>query len=570
MKKTYQFNLSIASKFYLVGWFYFLSNIAVAQIVFENIQSPIYSFIEELANDKYIELNSCIKPYSRQYISQKLLEAENHIAKMTSRQKSELIYYKSIYSLEENLNDTTNIPNTSKDKPLKYLFNPIGIKYLSKNFKFYAQPIIGRSYIFRDDKEYCYVNKIGASTYAYLGKNIGIYASLTDNYQYKYIFPKPNQLINLQGASYKINQGGRIGADFSDMVGGITYSWRWGSLGIVKDNLVWGDNINGSNIFSGRTPSFGMIQLKMSPASWIDFNYFHGWLTSMVIDSSRSYISQNGIQRNIYREKYIASNMLTIRPINNLNFSFGNSIIYSDKSIQIAYLIPFMFYKSVDHSITMGTENENSQLFFNLSSRNIKHVHLYASYFIDEFSFTRIFSTKRHNFTSAKIGFSISNLLFKNTSLSAEYTKTNPLTYKHRLETTTFGTNNYDFGHYLGDNAMDVFVSISYKPIPVVKFTISGNYAQKGNDYEYKIISGQRLDEYPIMKNITWGKKEFCAKIDIIFLKNIYFNIGYIHSQTTGFDIDGKSKTEYLNKFSPTFFQGIKNFYFFGVNLGFN
>lgn len=540
------------------------------QIVFESLNNkPLYDFLDELASEKIITLNSCIKPYSRQFIFDKLFEAKSKSPNINKRQKKELESYLSIFSIENNAFDTINQKTLFGKKTLGLLIKPISLQYRDSNFRLFIQPIIGRSYIVRDDKQFQYHNTVGASTFAYLGKNIGVYADLTDHYLYKYVFPMPEHLSLLQGGSYKINNGSRKGADYSEMIGGINYSWKWGSVGIVKDNLIWGDNLNGSNIFSGRTPSFGMIQLKMSPARWIDFNYFHGWLPSMVIDSSRSYVSQNGIQRNIYRDKYIAANMISIQPFKNLYFSMGNSIIYSDKSFQIGYLIPFMFYKSIDHSLTMGTENENSQMFFNISSRNIKHVHLFASYFIDEWSFKRISDKSSYNFTSGKIGINLTNFPIKNLSIGAEYTQTSPMTFKHRLETTTFGTNNYNFGHYMGSNSRDFFACITYKPIPMLKINFSGNIAQKYNDYEYVLIPNKPVDSYPVMQDIIWEKREFVLRIDWTIFKNTYLHIGFNHSQITGFDVDNKTALDYLTKFSPDFYFGNRNFYFFGVNLGF-
>ena len=46
------------------------------QVVYEDINNTwIYEFLDELANLKVIEINSVVKPYSRQYIAEKLKEA---------------------------------------------------------------------------------------------------------------------------------------------------------------------------------------------------------------------------------------------------------------------------------------------------------------------------------------------------------------------------------------------------------------------------------------------------------------------------------------------------------------
>lgn len=112
---------------------------------------------------------------------------------------------------------------------------------------------------------------------------------------------------------------------------------------------------------------------------------------SNVVDSTKYYV-ENGITK-WYRNtnKFIAANMFTLTPFRNFNFSFGNSIIYAENNVQPAYLLPIAFYKSIDHTMTKGikTENQNSQLFINISSQNIKHLHLYTSVFVDELKLSR-------------------------------------------------------------------------------------------------------------------------------------------------------------------------------------
>ena len=232
--------------------------------------------------------------------------------------------------------------------------------------------------------------------------------------------------------------------------GGITYTWKWGSFGAIKDHFVWGDNEHGSNIFSGRTPSFAHLHLHLKPARWLDFNYIHGWLVSNVIDSAKNYYVNGSLNRQVFRPKYVAANLATITLVKGLDVSIGNSIVYSDQNVNPAYLIPVFFYKSVDHTQTSTGADElgqNAQMFFNISSRNIKNVHLYLSGFIDEISFSNALDEKEQsNFISGKIGMKISNLFHKNIFLTGEYTRTNPITYRHYVATTTFESNGYNMG----------------------------------------------------------------------------------------------------------------------------
>jgi len=57
----------------------FCSIAGTAQVVYEDINNKgIYDFLDELANLKVIEINSVVKPYSRQFIAEKLVEAKEY------------------------------------------------------------------------------------------------------------------------------------------------------------------------------------------------------------------------------------------------------------------------------------------------------------------------------------------------------------------------------------------------------------------------------------------------------------------------------------------------------------
>ena len=107
----------------------------------------------------------------------------------------------------------------------------------------------------------------------------------------------------------------------------------------------------------------------------------------MISSTARAYISPNGNLRERFREKYMAANMFTIIPVKGLNLSFGNSIIYSDQNDNPAYFIPVFFYKSVDHTLTSyKIENQNSQMFLDISLRLIKHTHFFLTAYWDDFA----------------------------------------------------------------------------------------------------------------------------------------------------------------------------------------
>ncbi len=439
----------------------------------------MYEYLDELANIKIIEINSVVKPFSRNYIAEKLTEVRNTSDKLNTRQLNELNFYLLEYKLEiDSLPDYKKLNFFKKKKNLATSINPLGFYYKDKLFTFAIKPIWGINYFFNENGS-IYHRWGGLESHAYIGKHWGFYASLRDNNETKVISDTSFFTLR-EGGAYKYTEDG--GGDYSEMRGGIFYSWKWGSFGLVKDHLTWGNNYHGANIFTDRAPSFAQIKLRMKPAKWFELNYFHGWLVSMEIDSARSYYSPDP-DREVYRPKYMAANMMTFTPWKRLNISIGNSIIYSDMGVHPAYLIPIMFYKSIDHTLNEDIDNQNSQMFMDVSSRQIKHLHLYGTFFIDELKVERITNDTLHNFWSMKLGVKVSDFLLHNFSLNVEYTKSVPITYQHRVPTLTFESNYYNMGHYLRDNSQEIYIAAEYKILRGLHVRAYYLLAQHGPDY---------------------------------------------------------------------------------------
>jgi hypothetical protein len=371
----------------------------------------------------------------------------------------------------------------------------------------------------------------GAEMMGYIGSNFGFYISLTDHTQ-STPMAGSGIITQEQGATLK----GEAVNNYSEIRGGITYSWKWGNIGLIKDNLEWGEQYHGSNILSGRTQSVAMIKLNLKPSKWFEFNYIHARLASNIVDSSRSYVYNGSNTRIVMRPKYMAANMFTFTPWQGLNLSVGNSIVYSDESLQIQYLIPFMFFKSVDDTYN-ATENQaggNSQIFASISSRNIKHVHLYSSVFIDEMSVKRMFKpTQQSNFVSIKGGACISNFPIKNVSFVAEYTRNNPLVYQHFIPATTFASGSINMGNYLGDNADELFAQIKYIPISKVEISTSLTIYRIGTKYVYGYVDPWGI---PFMQTVVSKSTQISLKASYQALNNVYVQFEVIKIKNSGDD----------------------------------
>jgi len=516
------------------------TSLAFGQDVYHHVTNQgVYELIDELANMGIISVNSSVKPYSRKQISQLLTQANSQTEKLSKRQKAEIAFYLKDFGKEQNI---------TKDFPRRF----DALYYKDSLFAFTLNPVLGVN-TFSNSGDVIYRRWVGAEMLGYIGANFAMYASLRD-YNENVRLGERDYLNHFQGGGYKPNADG---GEFSEMRGGLSYGWSWGSISLVKDHLEWGSGYYGTNILYSKAPSFTMIKLNVKPSDWFELNFIHGWLVSQVIDSSRIY-NYDGQKRDMFHPKYIAANLFTLTPFDRLNVSFGNSIIYSDMDIHPAYLTPLFFYKSIDHHLN-GMSNytgQNSQMFLDISSRLIRHTHMYATLFLDELSMSRMFDAEKHsNFFSLKAGFRISNFPIKNLTLTAEYTRNNPQTFEHIIETTTFESNRYNLGHYLRENAQELYLAASVKPFKNFSILVSYTNAQKG---PYTSEEDSRLGLI-FLERVDWQAHLVSTTVRYQVLNDSYIYAGIDYGNYSG-------NTE---QYTPLFLTNSPITITFGGNYGF-
>jgi hypothetical protein len=278
----------------------------------------------------------------------------------------------------------------------------------------------------------------------------------------------------------------------------------------------------------------------------------------MVVDSASSYWVTNSYgtdYREIYHKKFIAANMFTFTPVKYLNISGGNSIVYNNTSVNPAYLMPLFFYKSVDHSLSSGIDNMNSQMFFDISSRQIRNLHLYATLFIDELAISRIPKKDEWNFLSWKAGFRLSNYPLSNISLTTEFTYTYPLAYQHNVPTITFESNRYNLGYYLKDNSREWYIALDYRPLRTLNILLYFSDAIRGPDHNE--LGGNRLGNPPL-ESIEWQNKSVGIRGSYQVINDLYTWASLGFSNISGDE-----------RWSAGYFYGKKTTVNVGVSYGF-
>ncbi len=602
-----------------------LSAIFSTCLVAQDIPVPltytqVYDYLDELLTDGVIVHQTAVRPYSRSQVAAMLVEAQKRDSLLNKRQKEDLSFYLDVFALER---DT--IPG--KHRYVQYTDHQtfdlslanIQFSYLTKNkkFKMSLEPILGMK-IYGGKKGAIYKRWYGIDLKMDIAHHVSIWGSLRDqsyngswlnktyyptesNRRYGAMLNKSvsyTEALNLiPGTQYKeANYGG----DFSDSKGGISlYAW-FGSLSVKREELRWGDAYYSSNIINNRAPAVPQVAIQLTPCKWFQFDYFHAWLVSNVLDSTRYYLENqtDGTQHKEYRphNKFMAANMFTFIPVKYVQFSIGNSIVYAENNVQAAYFIPIAFYKSLDHLLTKGTatQNQNSQVFGTITVRPVDHLKLYGSFYVDEFSASRLKkSNKERNPFSYVVGFDWGGWPIKGLSLKGEFSRTNIACYTHSIDVLDYTSNSYGLGHYMGDNAQSIFAELSYRPIRGMSLKLSYTNDTKYNSYPYLRVarnaSGGKIEPESGISSVI-SQKPFDKAIyrnDVVALdfvyevhSNMYLTANVSYNNARGYDNltqtipcedagDGHTAQYYADKFSPLFYQGKNVTAAVGFSFGF-
>ena len=524
-----------------------LFNTGSAQTVFVPLENDVYEFLDRMSLKAIINIDNEVLPFSRKYISGKLSEIEQKSNSpkllLSEIDKEELEFYRQEFFYEIT-SDLDTIKSTYNERWFLY-------SYSDSLFNLKLSPIAGYGISVTNDLS-GHTRWIGASAFGNYSDWFGFSFDIRDKGEFGNNIDKTKYFSPLRGAWSK---NAPDGIEYSDVRGSINFNWKWGNISLIKDYLRWGHGKFGQIILSDKAPSYPQIRLQLKPTNWLRFNYIHGWLSSQVYDSSSFYYSYPGtLSENLiksYIPKYIAANMITVSPINWLDISAGNAVIYGG-DIRPEFLIPFMFYKFLDHNSGRGDVNDaNGVMYFDLSAKYPANFQFYGTMFIDV---TEVRNILDNNFKNTWIGFTLGgksvDLFFNNFDLTLEYTRINPWVYEHKNEVTNYKHLKYPLGHWLGQNADQLRLQFNYQFIRELKLTIFAEFVRKGGmdeiNYAY---SDTHNENFPFLYKPLRSEKRIGIDAKFEFIHDLIIKSSYIYSEIT----DDNNYRE------PIFLRGCKN-----------
>ena len=411
------------------------------------LNDPIYSFLEDLYISNQIDKSYSIYPQYHKEVIEVLHELNNrktvpgyhrlityHLNRLTNSDEKGL--NSGVYPLERISGTIKNIFNSKIQK--KRL-----ISYKNKQTELFLSFILGVNYDLKNndtelERRY---NYYGLQFGGNIRENFGFYT------QYRKGHYKGDEDFIL--ADHKIHRSGGMYRKVTT-ASELDFKNKYLNLAIGYGNFTIGNPLTSSIILNKNANPYSYLKYYHQ----YDNFYFMGFNSQLFPDSVSSTTDD-------YQQKSLALQTLNYAT-NNFKFGVGQGVIYGDKSIDLAYLTPFMVYKLIDFK---NHNRDNEFVFSYFGARPFNSAYLYGNFYMDDLKKARLKTKYALQALAFQFGLKY-QLRAIPVQIGLESTIIGPKNYGHSLDygvDTRYTHDNYTLGYEYGANLINNAVSLQYR-----------------------------------------------------------------------------------------------------------
>ena len=400
------------------------SGMLEAQVEHVPLTSPVYDYLLRAENKGYLEHKSLSSlPLQRKEITAILNQMYNDKNLSDSDKEIVTFYLKEFNALPESnaviFENEQNTDNIFFDDLLgnkdKYIY-----KYADSTSNVELKPLLKAESFFTNNTNYEESKSVllhgGVRLMGTLSNSFGYYLQATNGS----IISGDRRLAIDREQSYSNNvKFAFLESDLDFTQSHVRYdnSWFYATLGREVRNL--GAGLFQKVFISNSSQPFDAISFGAKFSSF-EYRFTHGSLLSIPQDTN---ISQGF--NSVIPDKFLVMHRFAFRPSWG-EFALWESVIYSDRSIDFAYLNPISFFKSLEHALR---DRDNSMMGIDATIRPLKNLQLKGSFLLDDIIISEIGNGYWSNKTAWNIAATYS--LDLPIDVGIEYSRVEPYTYSH-------------------------------------------------------------------------------------------------------------------------------------------
>ncbi|MHC1737371.1 MAG: hypothetical protein AB9882_05130 [Ignavibacteriaceae bacterium] len=529
-------------KIYVCLTLLLLTGAALGQAEYVDADNAVYQFLERMYADKFIDdYDSFEKPITRRKTAELLTEVQTRITELNpiDRETLEDFLGEYCFDLSGTLDCYESLISTPNKESYKYNFLDDNEKYLffysrKDSFNIFVNLIAGSEYIsaMRDGKKNSamlalyggevrgtLLNRLGFHFYGDNGNLFGdkeVGESL-EFLQYNYKFNEK------EDESFYDRTFGYVNLDFELIrfkIGNDTRRIGYGNLSpVINDPFV--------------EQSYFSFQMNYK---FLNFSFSH----SKLMGNATSIEDPVAGTINKVEDKFLTYHRIGFKVSDHFSFGIGEMIVYSNRGIDLSYINPFSFYKTLEHQ---NMDRDNATLFFDVENRSIKGLRFFGTYMIDDINAGKIGTKWWGNQSMLHAGAQVFLLnRYLPLDLELEYLRISPYTFSHRINSNSFTNGGYGINGNVAPNSELLFTKINYRFTPRIFLILEFRYTEHGENYpdaDKKIINvggdaslGHRVgdsEETTFLDGFREYTREFSVLLNYEPIRNVILSSRYYY-----------------------------------------
>lgn len=322
----------------------------------------------------------------------------------------------------------------------------------------------------------------------------------------------------------------------------VRFEEDWFYAYIGRETRQLGAGIDQRIFISNTSPAADGIQLG---AKFSNFEYRFSHYSLLALKSDSTNVG-TGFQFTI-PSKYYVMHRFSFRPRWG-EISFWEGVIYSNRSIEVGYLNPLSFLKSMEHALR---DRDNSTMGIDFTLRPVDNLQIKGSFLLDDVIISEIGKGFWSNKTAWNIGTTYS---FESPiDIAFEYTRVEPYTFSHFNRQNSITNDGLLFGSIIQPNSdrilfrTNVWIGQRYPLFCDLSLTRHGKNIFDSNNNLIKNVGGDPL----IVQNSFLGDSDRVTFLDGNLMKILRIDIGGAFEPIRQFNIHLRFYYENSMSFEP-------------------
>jgi hypothetical protein len=470
------------------------------------VQHRVYAFLEDLETRGFLVFKANTRPLSRGEIASYLREAiEKHQSQVeefpfSQREKSEWVRYAEEFYVDKEVIEV-------RETQLQRFRNSFW-----KNAPFYSDGL--NFYNFRWSRVDAVINPVlyydiftdstgdrllhranGLDLKVSFSPSVGFYVDFRDNMEsgrgpynagerYK-LYSDNAGFVNMQGDDYCFY-------DFTRAVMSIERRNLYLNFG-HGDNR-WGSGKNIHLLLSANPAPYDYFSGRYKLGNICQFSYLTAALYPYPEVYEDEYLTPEGRERKLVASKYFSGHRLELYPWKGIEIGLNEAVIYGERGLEPAYLIPFNFFHSAQHNLG---DRDNILWSVDVEMNLIRGISLYGELLIDDMKTGKLGT----DYIGNKFGYIggayiASPFRIWNTSFNIEYSRLDPFVYTHFYPINTYKNWNASLGSDLPPNSERWMAKFHWCPLYTLDFELAGIYVRHGANTS-TVNAGGNIDTPP-------------------------------------------------------------------------